>query len=234
MILVVHNQKGGVGKTTTAVHLAAALAAAGDLTCLIDSDVQGNATQGLGYERAPAVGRWLLDGAWQAVPARPRLDLLPGGTDDRLWWQTVTVERVQHHLATLTARYTWIVIDTPPGRSTWLLAVLQVADGVLVPVEPSFYALAAVLDTHRKVPPGRLIGIVPMRYDLRTRRSVEVLDQLKRLPGLRVSPPIRQCVDLDRASQAGLTIWEWAPHATAAEDYQTLAEWVVQTLAERT
>ncbi|MCL8208592.1 MAG: ParA family protein [Actinomycetia bacterium] len=232
MILVVHNQKGGVGKTTTALHLAAALAMGGQTACLIDADAQGNATQGLGLDPRPAVAEWILEGQWEPVTARTRLDVLPGGPTAQRWWETAGQDVVAERFRQIPLTYDWIVVDTAPAHSTWIAGLLRVAHGIIVPVDLSFYSLAGVADVLGRVPPGRLIGLLPVRYDLRTRRSIEMLDALKRIAGARVAPPIRQCVDLDRAAQAGRTIWEWAPHATAAEDYLTCVEWMVTHIAE--
>ena len=110
--------------------------------------------------------------------------------------------------------------------------LLQQAYGVIVPVDLAFYSAMGVATLLETIPPGRLIGIVPNRMDLRTRRAVEVLDTMKRyFPG-NIARPIRQCVDFDRAAQAGQTIWEWAPASHGAEDCTDLIEWMVMAVAQ--
>ncbi len=226
MLWVVHNKKGGVGKTTVAVHLAVALAQTGEQTLLIDADPQGNATDWLGLSMAPDVRDWILEGTDNIQPARPHLDILRNGPVSSRWWETVRPDQVAARLRLLLTRYQWIVVDTPPWDSTWHEGFLKYADGVVVPVALVHHALTGITPVVASLGKGRLIGILPLRYDGRTRRGPEMLARLKSVAGAWVIPPIRECVDVERASEAGQTIWEYQPRATAAEDYLVAIEWM--------
>ncbi|POB11046.1 ParA family protein [Sulfobacillus sp. hq2] len=129
--------------------------------------------------------------------------------------------------------YDWIIVDTAPSESRWVHALLACADAVLVPVDFSLYSIEGVAELMSEFDRSRVIGIVPVRYDLRNNRSIELLDVLKHAGGDLVSPPIRIGVDVDRAVEQGKAIMEYNPRSVVAIDYQTLKDWVVETLAER-
>ncbi len=226
MLWVVHNKKGGVGKTTVAVHLAAALANYGEKTLLIDADPQGNATDWLGLEMAPDVREWVLAGVEPVQQARTNLDVLRNSPMTDRWWEEVQPEQVANRMRRLLPKYRWIIVDTPPWDSTWHEGFIRHADGVLVPVVLHHHSIKGIAPVVARLSKGQLIGILPLRYDGRTRRGPEMLDRLKRQAGALVIPPIRECIDMDRASEAGQTIWEFQPRATAAEDYRVAVEWM--------
>ncbi len=230
MIVTIHNSKGGVGKTTTTINVAATLAAAGQKVLVIDGDLQGNATLGLGQSLRPAVYRWITDGVFEPDQnVRPGLDVLPSAPRPS-WWQVATPDVVSARFASLPA-YPWVLVDTNPSESTWVSSLLQCSDAILVPVDLGFYSVAGVTTLVPTIPRNRLIGLVPIRYDLRTNRAIEMLDLLKRAGGNLVGPAVRVCVDLDRAAQKGLPIREYNPGASASEDYDVLTEWMVTQLA---
>jgi len=232
VILVVHNQKGGVGKTTTSVNLAVSLAKADMHILLIDGDLQGNATDELSCALEPRVAHWIRHDVFEPVSARDNLDLLSSSPDDE-WWSDAAIrdtDVVQQRFAAVRSRYDIIVVDTPPSRSPWVNRLIHVADAILVPVDLAYHAVAGVDTLLKFVPTNRLIGFVPIRLDRRTRQSALMLDALSASTGNLVAPAIRTSVEVDRAAQNGQPLVEYAPNSTASQDYIELAGWVVTRL----
>lgn len=229
MIITIHNSKGGCGKTTTACNVGVTLAAAGARVLLIDADLQGSATRGLGAEWGPGVYRWIVENRFEPVEVRPHLDLLASARQPD-WKKAATIGVLQTRLAELD--YDWILVDTHPEYDEAVTNFVDVSDAVLVPVDLGYYGVVALETLIPEIPPDRLIGLVPIRYDLRTNRAIELLDKLKRAGGDLVSPPIRQSVALDRAAERGLAAREFDPGSAGAEDYQILTEWMVTQLAQ--
>lgn len=235
MIITVHNRKGGVGKTTTSVNLAAHLAQAGERVLLIDGDNQHNASRALGFDPRPAVWEWMTQGHFEPEHPRATLDLLPTSAYPDAecvdWERQVTGDIIRIRLAAIPS-YDWIIIDTAPSRSAWNSHLLAIADAYLIPVDFSLYSIEGVSELMAQLDRTRVIGLVPVRYDLRNNRSIELLDLLKHAGGGLVSPPIRVAVDVDRAVQHGQAMFEYNARSHAAEDYRTLTDWVVMHLAE--
>lgn len=231
MIVTIHNSKGGVGKTTTTINLAINLAAAGQTVLVVDGDFQHNATFGFGCDARPAVHDWIVTGHFNPNRhIRPTLDVLPSARHPK-WWDQSTLDVVMQRFHQLPA-YDWILVDTSPSQSRWVDSLLHMSDAILIPVDFSLYSIQGVSELMQELDRGRVIGLVPVRYDLRNNRSIELLEVLKRAGGTLVAPPIRVGVDVDRAAQKGLSMLEYNPRAPLADDYVTLTEWMVNALAE--
>lgn len=230
MIVTIHNRKGGVGKTTTAINLAVNLALASQEVLLIDGDHQHNASLGLGCRARPATYDWLVYQKFLPEKVRPTLDLLPTAaapsTQDAAWIANSRQNTVSKRLASL-PHYDWIIVDTAPSESVWVNSLLACSDAILIPVDFSLYSIQGLTELIETLDRKRIIGLVPVRYDLRNRRSVELLEVLKSSGGNLVAPPIRVGVDVDRAAQNGLGMIEFASHSGVARDYLNLTDWMV-------
>lgn len=232
--------KGGVGKTTTAVNLAAGLAQAGRRVLLIDVDTQGQAAKLLGC--APAAGLAEVAGgellAGQGIAAaRERLDLLAGGRGLATLKRVITrkdfggEQTLAEALAPLDGAYDYAILDTAPGWDALSVNALFYATEVLTPVSLEIMTLQSLLDFNQSLaaiqryhPTVTLRYIVPTFFDRRVRKSDEIRGQLTKHFGDRLCEPIRYNVRLSEAPGYGQTIFEYAPHSPGADDYRALAE----------
>ncbi|HZO80639.1 MAG TPA: AAA family ATPase [Candidatus Binataceae bacterium] len=241
-IIAIANQKGGVGKTTTAVNLAVALAQSGQRILLIDLDPQGNATSGLMSE--PVKSRTIYDSLVGHTPlseiireARAQLHLAPSSTDlVGAEIELATLEgrerRLKAELEAQSPQYNYVLIDTPPSLGLLTLNALVAADAVLVPMQCEYYALeglSSLLATIRRVngalnPKLELMGVVLTMFDARNRLSHEIsLEVQKHFPERVFESVIPRNVRISESPSHGLAVMEYDPKSVGAEAYRLLA-----------
>ncbi len=244
-ILAVTNQKGGVGKTTTAINAAASLAANDLRILVIDSDPQGNATSGLGVAQDSArasLYHVLLGGAElsEAVvkTSFEGLDLVPGdknlvGANLELVDAPRREFRLQEKVASLREQYDFILIDCPPALDLLTLNALIAADSVLVPIQCEFFALEGIselMDTIQRIRdsfghPLSIEGILLTMFDDRTNLTRQVAADLKDFFGDQVFKTIiPRSIRLAEAPSHGMTILAYDVRSRGAESYIRLAK----------
>jgi chromosome partitioning protein len=235
--------KGGVGKTTTAVSLAAGLAMQGRRVLLVDTDTQGQAAILLGLSPAKGLAELVAGEAepGQAIlPARDNLWLLAGGKGlagikrliDR---KDFGGERtLAEALAPLDADYDFIVVDSSPGWDPLTVNVLFYVREILAPLSLealSLQGLSEFLKSLARVrkynPEVELKYILPTFLDRRVRHPALILDRLRELHGPHLCPPVRYNAKLSEAPAAGRTIFEFAPSSPGAADYRELVRTVL-------
>lgn len=247
-IISIINQKGGVGKTTTAVNLAAYLADKGYKTLLIDEDSQGNSTSGLSKDLSFDSNLYdvlLNDGEVEKAIVRTsvkRLHLLPSSID--LAGAEIEIaplpEReyiLKKKITPLKEIYDYILIDCPPSLGLMTLNALTASDSIIIPIQAEFYALEGLsqlvktvqIVTRKMNPKLHILGILLTMFDGRTNLSLQVAEEVKKYFGSKVfRTVIPRTVKLSEAPSFGEPILTYAPKSKGAEAYKKLCREVLK------
>ena len=247
-IIAVANQKGGVGKTTTAINLSSCLASLGKKVLAIDMDPQGNMTSGLGIDKNEVeytVYELILGqvGIEEVIckDALENLDVLPTNIDlSAAEIELIGVEEkefiIRKEVDKIKENYDFIIIDCPPSLSMLTINAMTTADSVLVPIQCEYYALEGLsqlihtidLVKERLNPGLNIEGVVFTMYDARTNLSLQVVENVKEnLNKTIYKTIIPRNIRLAEAPSHGMPINMYDPKSAGAENYRLLAEEVI-------
>jgi chromosome partitioning protein len=252
-VISVANQKGGVGKTTTAVNVAACMAQLGKRVLVLDMDPQANATSGLGLEKIEGASAYrpLLGEGTLLEKIKPtafeRLEIIPGEVD--MCGAEVEIARAENHLQRLAGllrpiaqggRHDFIVIDCPPSLGLLTLNAFAASDYLLIPLQCEYYALEGISMSHKVLnqvrssginPRLELLGVIMTMFDARTRLSAQVVDEVREHFGQLVfDTVIPRLTRLAEAPSFGKPIIHHDKYSPGAAAYEVLTGEVLQRI----
>jgi chromosome partitioning protein len=245
--IAILNQKGGTGKTTTAVNLAAGVAERGHKVLLIDTDAQGNVGVSLGVAGEQSLYHVLVDGADPtevSVPVRSSLDVITSDATlaaAEIWLarqnpdQRSRIMTKRLNLMQVSRRYDYVIVDCGPSLNLLNQNALSYADEVVIPVTCDYLALVGVKQVLRTIKDierhlhhaVRISAVLPTFYDGRTRLAREVHETLQSHFKHKCLDPIRNNTRLAEAPSHRKTIFEYAPQSHGAADYNRVVDWVL-------
>ena len=249
MVIAIANQKGGVGKTTTAINLSAALALSGKRVLLVDLDPQANSS--LTFLDPKAIEASVYELLTEASPNYEKvirnspiigLDVLPSRIslakfESKLLGEFDAPFRLKDRLDGLTSTYDYILIDTPPTLGLITVNALVASDYLIIPIQPSYFALEGtddLLETIDKVkarpnPNLQVLGVVITLHDKRTTLARDIQEQIKQVFGEKVfSTVISKSVRLEESPAYKETIFTFAPNSSGASEYSSLCDEVIR------
>jgi chromosome partitioning protein len=247
--LAVFNHKGGTGKTTTAVSVAAGLAEAGKRVLLVDVDAQGNVGVSLGVRGEKTLYHVLVlgvDPGEAAVPVRDKLDVIT--SNESLAAAELYLAGRPHRDRVLRERmlgadaYDFVILDCSPSLSLLNTNALVYADSVLIPVSCDYLSLVGVKQVIKTLKdvyehlkhPVQILGVIPTMYDARHKIGREVIETLQQKFGELCLPPVRANTKLREAPASRRSIFEYAADSTGAEDYRAVVQKILAlTRAEK-
>jgi len=248
MIIAIANQKGGVGKTTTAINLSAALAFSGKRVLLVDVDPQGNSSLSFLDPRTleSSVYEVLTDPSLPAESAIKHtrvegLDILPAKIslakfESKLIGEFDAPFRLKDKLESLADKYDFILIDTPPTLGLITVNALVSSDYLIIPIQSSYFALEGsddLLETVEKVkarpnPKLKVLGVIITLHDKRTTLARDIFEQIKAVFGEKVfATVINRSVRLEESPAYKETIFTFAPQSSGAVEYSSLCQEVI-------
>ena len=252
--IAILNQKGGTGKTTTAVNLAAGVAERGNNVLLVDTDAQGNVGVSLGVNGEKSLYHVLVEGADPsdvAVPVRQHLDVITSDSTlaaAEIWLarqnpeQRSRVMTKRLNLMQVSRRYDYVVIDCGPSLNLLNQNALSYADDVLIPVTCDYLALVGVKQVLKTIKDVErhlghavwIAAVLPTFYDGRTRLAREVLETLQGHFKHKCLEPVRMNTRLAEAPSHRKSIFEYAPTSHGAADYNRVVDWLLTSNATAT
>jgi chromosome partitioning protein len=254
VIIALANQKGGVGKTTTTVNLAASIATLGKKVLIVDTDAQGNATSGSGVQKS-AIEKDIYDVLVQDEPienvilptSHENMFIVPAtirlaGAELELAPAMAREMRLKNALSQIRDNYDYILIDNPPALGVITINSFTAADTILIPVQAEYYALEGLgqlLNTFKQVknyynPDLEIEGVLLTMVDTRTNLSTEVIDEVRKYFGAQVYDTIiPRNVRLSEAPSHGMAIIDYDPKSKGSEVYMDLAREVLKAHGDK-